>query len=353
MAAHSKTEKATPKKRAEARKKGQVARSMDLNSAVVLLAALVGLSVFGPGLASALQEGLRAALALSSNPDVVSQRGLGALLGEVAKPAALATVPIAALCLVAGVATSVAQVRWKPSTQALKPDPRRINPLQGAKTIFGPHGMMEGAKSIVKVAVVGGVAAVAVFPELGELAGLVGMPPADLAHRLSATILAVGLRAAAAYVLLGALDYVWQRHRHEKQLRMDRQEVREEHKQNQLPPEVRAALRRRQLQAARARMMAAVPEADVVITNPTHYAVALAYDAGRAAPEVVAKGQDLVAAHIRRIAEENGVAVVSDPPLARSLHASAEVGQLIPEELYHAVAGVLAFVYRMARRRAV
>jgi len=132
---------------------------------------------------------------------------------------------------------------------------------------------------------------------------------------------------------------------------MDKQEVKEEAKQHALPAEVRSALRRRQLQAARARMMAAVPQADVVVTNPTHYAVALVYDGSKPAPEVIAKGQDLVAAQIRKIAEEHDVPIVPDPPLARSLHASVEVGQQIPEELFQAVAAVLAFVYRVARRK--
>jgi flagellar biosynthetic protein FlhB len=132
---------------------------------------------------------------------------------------------------------------------------------------------------------------------------------------------------------------------------MDRQEVKEEQKQQQLPGEVRSALRRRQMEAARARMMAAVPQADVVVTNPTHFAVALKYDPSMAAPQVVAKGQDLVAQRIRELAADAGVPLVPDPPLARALHASVEVGRQIPEELYHAVAQVLAFVYRTAARR--
>src|SRR5439155_27357440 len=138
----------------------------------------------------------------------------------------------------------------------------------------------------------------------------------------------------------------------EKSMRMTKQEVKDEAKQQQLPAEVKSAQRRRQLQAARARMMAAVPTADVVVTNPTHFAVALAYDGVRPAPEVVAKGQDLVALEIRRIAEENDVPVIEDPPLARALHADVHVGQIIPEALYQAVAQLLAFVYRVAGRRA-
>jgi flagellar biosynthetic protein FlhB len=245
----------------------------------------------------------------------------------------------------------VAQVKWRPSAHALKPDPKRLNPLQGAKQLFGPAGLVNGGKSIAKVLAVGAVVALAVFPQLTQLGALVGMPPAALAAKLTSTVLAIALRATAVYLLIGAIDYFYQRHRLEKSLRMDKQEVKEEAKQHALPPEVRSALRRRQLQAARARMMAAVPQADVVVTNPTHYAVALLYDGSKPAPEVIAKGQDLVAAQIRRIAEEHDVPIVPDPPLARSLHASVEVGQQIPEELFQAVAAVLAFVYRVARRK--
>ena len=146
------------------------------------------------------------------------------------------------------------------------------------------------------------------------------------------------------------IDYAWKRHRHEQQLKMTKQEVKDENRQYGVSAEVKAALRRRQMQAARVRMMAAVPEADVVVTNPTHFAVALTYDGTRTAPEVVAKGKDLIALQIRRVAEENDVPVITDPPLARALHASVEIGQIIPEELYAAVARVLAFVYRLAGR---
>ncbi len=159
----------------------------------------------------------------------------------------------------------------------------------------------------------------------------------------------VAQHAAMAYVAIGLIDYGWKRYRHEKQLRMTKQEVRDEAKQYGVSSEVKMALRRRQMQLARARMMAAVPEADVVVTNPTHYAVALRYDGSKTAPEVVAKGKDLIAAQIRRIAAENDVPVVADPPLARALHSSTEIGQVIPEELYAAVAKVLAFVYRHGR----
>jgi flagellar biosynthetic protein FlhB len=257
------------------------------------------------------------------------------------------------VCLVSGVVSNLGQVKLKPSLHGIKPDFKRLDPLKGAKNLFGPNILFEGAKNLTKVAIVGAISAFAVVPKLGDLAALVGMAPADLVSKLSSTVLGIAQRAAIAYILIGLADFVYQRRRHEKSLRMDKQEVKEEQKSFTSPPEVRAALRRRQMQAARARMMAAVPEADVVVTNPTHFAVALVYDGTKAAPEVLAKGQDLVAAQIRKLAAEHDVPVISDPPLARSLHASVEVGHQVPEELFAAVAQLLAFVYRVANRKVV
>jgi flagellar biosynthetic protein FlhB len=346
-----KTEKATPKKRQEARKKGQVAKSADLNGSLVLLAALFALSATAPHLVDVLQRDMREAFALISTPEVVGHRGLGPIITEQGRSAALAALPVIAVCLLTAILVNVAQVGGKPHLGALKPDPKRLNPLQGAKNIFGPNALFEGAKNVVKVSVVGAATALAVLPKLDEMAGLVGLPPSELMPTLAHTVIGIAQRAAMAYLLIGVIDYAYQKRRHEKSLKMDKQEVKEEHKSNELPPEVRGAMRRRQMQAARARMMADVPQADVVVTNPTHFAVALRYDPEKFAPEVVAKGSDVLAQRIKEIAREADVPVIADPPLARSLHASVEVGQLIPEELFQAVAQLLAFVYRTARRK--
>src|SRR3954465_12360613 len=351
--AGEKTEKATPKKRSEARKKGSVAKSGDLNGAVVMFAALFALSATAPHLVATLETSLREAFQLIATPNVVDHRGLGPLLSEQMGSAALAAAPVIFTCIAAALVVNVAQVGGKPHVGALKPDPKRLNPISGFKNIYGPNALFEGAKSIVKVAAVGAVTALAVLPKLDELASLVGLPPAELLSTLAHTVLAIAQRAGAAYLLIGIGDYAYQKYRHEKSMKMDKQEVKEEHKSSELPPEVRGAIRRRQMQAARARMMADVPMADVVVTNPTHFAVALKYDPEKAAPEVVAKGSDILAKKIREIAADSGVPVVADPPLARSLHASVEVGHVIPEELYQAVAQLLAFVYRTARRRAL
>jgi flagellar biosynthesis protein FlhB len=348
MAGHDRTEKATPKKRDEARKKGQVARSMDLNGAVVLLAALFALSAFAPGMFHRMSDASRELLRWTAQPDVVGHEGLGRVLSTVAEAWLLSVLPIAAVCLVVGVLTSLAQVGLKPAPQALKPDPKRLNPLSGAKQIFGTHALFEGAKSIVKVSAVGAIAVLAVLPKLEELAALVGMPPAVLLPELCRQVLGIAQRAAFAYLVIAIADVVYQRWRHEKNLKMDKQEVKDEHKQQELPSEVKSAQRRRAMEMARARMMDAVPTADVVVTNPTHYSVALRYSADALAPVVVAKGQDLVALRIREIAREAGVMVVPDPPLARAIHGSVDVGRMIPEELFQAVAELLAYVYRVA-----
>jgi flagellar biosynthetic protein FlhB len=352
VAGSDKTEKATPKKRQEARKKGQVAKSQDLNGAVVMFAALFALSATAPHLVAALQTSLRDAFTLIATPDVVNSRGLGPLISAQATSAALAAAPVIFTCVAAAVLINVIQVGGKPHVQALKPDPKRLNPLSGFKNIYGPNALFESVKNVFKVAAVGAVTALGVLPKLDQFSALVGMPPEELMPTIAHMVLSIAQRAGAAYLVIGLVDYAYQRYRMEKSMKMDKQEVKEEHKSSELPPEVRGAIRRKQMQAARARMMADVPTADVVVTNPTHFAVALKYDPEKAAPQVVAKGSDLLALKIREIAADSGVPVIADPPLARSLHASVEVHQMIPEELYQAVAGLLAYVYRTARRRA-
>jgi flagellar biosynthetic protein FlhB len=347
------TEKPTPKRRNEAKKKGQVARSNDMNGAVVMLASLMALGSFGPKLASRLEASMYHGLTLISTPEVVSEKGLGALLGTAFSAAGAAVAPIAAVCLIAGVLVNVAQVRPRLNLQAIKPDPKKLNPAAGLKRLFGPASAFEAGKSLMKVTVMTAVVASALLPKLDEMAGSVGMSPQDLLSTLAGTIMTIAKRGAVAYLVIAVIDYIWQRHRHEKSLKMSKEDIKEESKSQNVAPEVRAAIRRKQLQAARARMMSAVPQADVVVTNPTHFAVALAYDGANEAPEVLAKGPDLVAMQIRRIAEEHGVPVIEDPPLARSLYASVEVGQQIPEELFAAVAQLLAFVYRVAGGSAV
>jgi flagellar biosynthetic protein FlhB len=346
-----KTEKATPKRRDEARKKGQVAKSQDLNGAIVLLASLLSLSALGPAAWRHMRDAMVNAFTLISTPDVIDQQGFGRVLTSAMTDAGLAIMPMAMVCMATGVITGVLQVGWKPSAGVLKPDFKKIDPMKGAKNLFGMHFVFETIKTLVKFAAVGAIAAYALLGQLEELGALVGMSPEEMLARGTQTSVGIAQKAGMAYLVIAIADFVWQRYRHEKGLKMDKEEVKQEFKQQTVSPEVRGAIRRRQMQAARARMMGEVPGADVVVTNPTHYAVALKYDRDSLAPVVVAKGKDLVAARIKAIAAEHGVPVVANPPLARSLHASVEIDRQIPEELFGAVAQLLAFVYRTAGRR--
>jgi flagellar biosynthetic protein FlhB len=265
--AGDKTETATPKKRREARQRGQVARSTDLQGAVVLLAGIIVLGSAGPGMVQRMADVLRGGLAQMSSPDVVSKKGIGLLLANAGEAALIAVAPIALACVLAGMATSVGMVGLKPSGKALKPDAKRMNPASGFKNIFGPNALVETAKSIAKVGVVAAIVAVALLPRLPEFGGMVGLSPVDFGTILSHDLGTLIKRAALAYLLIGAADFAWQKRRTEKSLKMDKHEVKDEVKQQNLPGEVRGALRRRQMEISRKRMMAAVPQADVVVTN--------------------------------------------------------------------------------------
>jgi flagellar biosynthesis protein FlhB len=352
MAQEERTEKATPKHREKARKKGQIARSTDVGGSVVLAAGLFTLSLLGPRIVNSVGLTFHTIIAEAASPaKATSAAGLRDLMHTVSMTLLLTIGPIAAACLAGGVIAGTMQAGFHPSAEALSFDFHRISPLKGIKRLLGPNAIFETVKATSKIAIVGSIAALALLPGLSTLASLVGITPLALGVILGHKSFEVAEHATFAYLLIAVVDYAWQRRSHEKGLRMTKQQLKDELRQHGLPAEVEAAQRRRRMQLARKRMMAAVPLADVVLTNPTHFAVALRYDGTRTAPEVVAKGQDLIALQIRRIAEEHDVPVVPDPPLARALHDSAEIGQMIPETLYAAVARVLAFVYRTARRR--
>ncbi len=345
------TEKATPKKKEEARKKGQVARSVDLNGAGVLMAGVLALSAFAPGMVERMAQAMRTALTLTSQPSLVDQEGLATVLGSLAQDTVLAALPIMVVCCVAGVVVNVAQVGFKPSPGALKPQFAKLNPISGAKNLFGKNAIVETIKGVLKVGIVGAVAVITLWPQLQDLAALVGSPPAVLMPLIGETVIHVVQRIAGAYVVIAIADFFYQRWKYEKDLRMEKKEVKDEHKQQELPAEVKGAQRRRAMQMANARMMDDVPTADVIVTNPTHYSVALRYSADSPAPVVVAKGVDHLAFKIREVAKAADVPVVPDPPLARSLYGAVDVGRAIPEELYQGVAQLLAYVYRVNARK--
>jgi flagellar biosynthetic protein FlhB len=349
--AENRTEKATPKRRDEARRKGQVARSTDVNTSAGLLAALVALALTGPTTVSRLADVVRSGLMQSGQPDLVTTAGLGQLAAWAGTAVLTAAAPVVVAALAGGLVANVAQVRPRLTLSATKPSFAKLNPVNGIKRLFGKQALFETVKALAKTGVVTAVAGSALYGQLGELGGMVGLPPEAVLAETGSLVFSIAIRAAVALALLALVDYAWQRRRHEQSLRMSKEEIKQEMRQSDVAPEVRGAIRRRQFAQARKRMMADVASADVVVTNPTHYAVALRYDGSKPAPEVVAKGVDLIAAAIRREADEHDVPVLQNPPLARALYAEVELGQMIPESFFAAVAEVLAFVYRMAGRR--
>ena len=354
MANDDKTEKPTGKRKSEARKKGQVAKSTEVNGALVLMAGLIAISMQGPSVVNAMAGAMRAMFGMVSRPNEVSSAaGLHGIVSLIIHTLETTALPIGVLCMAGGVLANVAQVGFRPTPYLLRPNFSRLNPLQGAKQIFGKRVGFELGKVLAKVAIVGGAAAVSLVPLITHLGASMGTTPMGLGMLLNDGARSIIERVVIVYLLIAVVDLVHQRRTHAKGMKMSKQEVKDEGRQTDLPPEIKGAIRRRQMMAARARMMAAIPTADVVVTNPTHYAVALKYDGSLPAPIVVAKGKNLVAAQIRRIATENNVPIVPDPPLARSLHAMVQIDRMIPAELFAAVAQVLAFVYKMAGRRRI
>ncbi|MDA0183840.1 flagellar biosynthesis protein FlhB [Solirubrobacter phytolaccae] len=350
--ANDKTEKATPKKREDARKKGQIARSQDINGAAILLAAILALNAFAPKIMQQCKLAMVQVIDLMKTPEVVDQKGIGTLFMMVGQHVMLAALPIMAICFLAGFIASASQVGLKPMPGAMKPEFKKLNPASGFKNLFNPqHFAVETLKNVAKTVAVGAIAALAVFPKLDEFAALVGTPPQDIIPEIAHLVMTIATRALMAYLAIAALDYFWQKHKHEKSLKMDKEEIKQEFKQQELPAEIKSQQRRRAMEMSRSRMMEAVPSADVIVTNPSHYAVALKYESGSSAPIVVAKGVDNLAAKIREAAKDAGVMIVPDPPLARTLYANVDIGRQIPEDLFHAVAQLLAYVYRVAGLR--
>src|SRR4051812_29111729 len=239
--AENKTEKATPKKRLEARKKGQVARSQDINGAVVMLASVLALSAFGPGMYHRMADATVGILDLVKQPDVVDRKGVGQLFMAIGGHVLGGIAPIVIVCAIAGVMANVLQVGFKPSMQAVKPDFKKLNPATGLKNLLSPNSAVEAVKSTLKVAAVGAIVAIALFPKLDEMAALVGMPADAFLPTLGTLVLQIAQRAALAYLAIAAADFFWQRHRFEKGLKMDKEEVKQEHKGQELPNEIRMA----------------------------------------------------------------------------------------------------------------
>lgn len=342
------TEEATPRRREEARRRGQVARSQELTSALVMLGGFLALSWYGAGAVSTLFSFSRQVFSRLPWEDTSQFWGLMGLAGT-SYLAAMAPVLVAAVAM--AVVANVAQVGFLITVEPMRPRLDRINPLAGLRRMASGVAVGEVVKAIGKVSIIGFVLYRVAMDRALELAGLFFAPVSSAASTLASVGLELGIKGGGTFLVLAAFDYLWQRRRYEAGLRMTRQELKEELKQTEGDPRLKARIRQVQRQWMSRRMMHSVPQADVVVTNPVHYAVALQYSAeAMRAPRVVAKGKDLLAERIKELARQHGVPVVENPPLAQALYRSVEVGMEIPGVLYEAVAEVLAYVYRMRRR---
>ncbi len=349
--AQDKTEQATPKRLADAKKKGQVPRSRELNTACVMLASTAALMVFGDDMAhdalTALSEGLSYERAALLDP-----KAPVAVFGEAIATALSSLVPFFIVVMVAAICAPALTGGWSFSAQAIAFKAEKLNPVKGLKRVFSANGLLELLKALAKFGVVGGFAVVFLNMFANEFLSLSTQPiNTALGHAGTLGVKAL-LMFSTPLLLIAAIDVPFQLWQHAKQLRMTRQEVRDEHKETDGNPEMKSRIRQMQMEQANARMMEQVPLADVVVTNPTHFAVALKYDPNKmGAPQVVAKGADLVAARIRELAKENNIPLLSAPPLARALFRTTELNQEIPAQLYSAVAQVLTWVYQLKHVR--
>lgn len=346
------TEPASAKKKEEARRRGSVAKSMELNSALILLFGLLFLSLVGHLLAAQISAFTRELLVQAGNENLNPVRAHHLILRVVVFFAGSA-LPLLIGFMLVGVVSSFAQVGVLFTLEPLGFKWNRLNPLTGVKKIFGSkRSIVELTKNLFKVILVALVAYLAIEQVAMESLELADRGVEEILGFMASSSLSVGWKAGVAFLVLAVLDYLYQRYEHERELRMTKQEVKEEMKATEGDPVTKGRIRKVQRQIAYKRMMQDVPRADVVITNPTHVAVALQYDSKKmSAPKVVAKGVEYIAQRIKQLAREHGVPIVEDRALARALYQTVDVGDLIPEQLFQAVAQVLAYIYRMKDMR--
>jgi flagellar biosynthetic protein FlhB len=346
------TEQPTPKRLREAKEKGQVPRSRELNGTIVLMVSAVGLMMLGSMLVEDLAQIMHDALSIERDrimdPATLVQQ-FSAVIGK----ALWLLSPFMALLVLAAMTGPISMGGFSFSTKAIAFKAEKLNPIKGLGRIFSAKGLMELLKTIAKFMLVAVVSALLLWSLKGELLSLANESLGQALRHAGTLFVWAFLALSSVLILVAAIDVPFQLYQHTKQLKMTLKEIKDESKETEGRPEVKGKIRALQREMSQRRMMEELPSADVVITNPTHYAVALRYDReGNGAPRVIAKGADLIAMRIREIATSHGIAIVSAPPLARALYATTELEQEIPAELYVAVAHILAYVYQLDAARA-
>ncbi len=344
-----KTEEPTPKKREDARKKGTVAKSQELNTAFVLLIGFLIVRILWEYIYGNIAEYtiyLYSHLSQSTSTEGISELFIGIMI-----LLAKTVLPIMFAILIVGLAINVFQVGLMLSAERLEPKLDNLNPINGFGRIFSKRSLVELIKSIFKIVVIGFFLYLYLKDQIPLLPQFIFF---DLAHSLATAadiIFTMAFQVVAVIMVMAAADYAYQCWQTTQDLKMSKQEVKDEYKQMEGDPQIKGKIKQKQRQMAMQRMMQEVPKADVIVTNPTHLAVALSYKKGMIAPTVVAKGQDLVAERIKQIAREHRILIVENKPVARALYEAVEVGDMVPAELYQAVAEILAYVYRIKHRR--
>lgn len=348
--AQEKTEPATPKKKADERKKGQVAKSQELPGAFILFFSFLFLFMFG----SYFKDRMYRLFTVSLNEYMfwdVSVNNVTIIFGNLLLNGFFLLLPILIGSVLIAILGNYLQIGFLLTGDPLKMKFSKLNPIEGAKKIFSLRSVVEFLKSVLKLAIVVFVCYTTIIAEKDAFLALSKLPLENIFSFTARITLILGLKIGGILVILALFDYMYQKYDYEKNLKMSKQDIKDEYKKSEGDPLIKGKIREKQRQMALQRMMQDVPKADVVITNPTHYAVALRYDAKEMdSPIVIAKGQDYIALKIREVAQANNITLMENRPLARALYDQVEIGQTVPSDLFQAVAEVLAYVYRLKRK---
>ncbi|MCT2534538.1 flagellar biosynthesis protein FlhB [Aquibacillus koreensis] len=348
--AGEKTEKATPKKRQDSRKKGQVAKSQDVNTAILLFFVFIIFIVTGNQMKETMMVMYDKTFTEYINWDV-TENSVQQILIETTMEIGLAIAPIMGIAIVAGLAANFLQIGFLFTTKPLEMKLNKLNPIEGAKRIFSARALVELVKSLLKISIVGAVTFIILWMNKDEMMMLAGKGIHNSLAFFGNITIMMGIASAIALLIISVLDYSYQKYDYEKNIRMSKNDIKDEYKNIEGNPLIKSKIKEKQRQMAMRRMMSEVPQADVVITNPTHYAIAIKYDEEKAdAPYVVAKGVDFVAFKIREIANAHEIPLVENRPLARALYDQMEIGDIIGEDFFQAVAEVLAYVYQLKKK---